>query len=165
MASDKDFWDKLEICGKTALPIVVALAAVFLNNQINTRAQASEWTKIALSVINKPLDQEDTNQILLRTWAVDVLADPTKLHSIDEDTKQALLNSDEPFDVSGWGLIWDAPGVAMPWGSVRDGKVPFIDSFEPTRESCNEYYEGLATGKRVASMYMIQSCNKLLGDE
>jgi len=72
--SGKDIWDKAEIIGKFAVPLVVAFAAVFLNNQFSKRSEDSEVTMIAVSILSsEPSDESRKDP--LRTWAAQQMVD------------------------------------------------------------------------------------------
>ncbi|MEM6564997.1 MAG: hypothetical protein AAF665_11155 [Pseudomonadota bacterium] len=70
--SEKDAWDRLEIVGKVALPIVVAGATIWFNSQVSQRQQSAEMTRIAVGVLSEADISEDDP---LRDWAVNILVD------------------------------------------------------------------------------------------
>ncbi|PIB25637.1 hypothetical protein BFP76_00425 [Amylibacter kogurei] len=99
----KDCWDKFEIFGKVLLPVVVAIAALFLNNQVSQRNLTGTKLQIAVGVLTgEPKD--DTKA--LRDWAINVLQHPDRDHSLSEEAalelrKQALPNRLR--EISNWG--------------------------------------------------------------
>lgn len=123
MSQPKDRWDKFEIFGKVALPIVVALAAVFLNNQISVRQIHSEKTALAVRVLSSPADPSRSTIDPIREWAVDVLES-------DYDFALAALNelltgtTLLPFvTVSGTDDYWLYPWeeTENPYSNLRPG--------------------------------------------
>lgn len=123
MSQPKDRWDKFEIFGKVALPIVVALAAVFLNNQISVRQIHSEKTALAVRVLSSPADPSRSTIDPIREWAVDVLES-------DYDFALAALNelltgtTLLPFvTVSGTDDYWLYPWeeTENPYNNLRPG--------------------------------------------
>ncbi|MBL3704640.1 hypothetical protein GI582_18235 [Sulfitobacter sp. BDSS02] len=69
MAEAKDWWDKLEIIGKVALPVVIAAATIWFNSQVSERQQNADMVSIAVEVLSQATEQNDP----LRDWAVDIL--------------------------------------------------------------------------------------------
>ena len=70
MSEQKDIWDKLEIAGKLALPVVIAGATIWFNSQISQRQQNADMVSIAVSVLGQEGESKDDP---LRSWAVKLL--------------------------------------------------------------------------------------------
>lgn len=72
LSNPKDFWDKADIAGKVALPVVIALVTLFFNNQINQRQRDTELVSIATRIVSEsPTTESDGDP--LRLWAIDIL--------------------------------------------------------------------------------------------
>ncbi|MEO1108237.1 MAG: hypothetical protein AAFX90_09975 [Pseudomonadota bacterium] len=70
---EKGFWDKLEIIGKVALPIVIAGATIWFNSQISARQQSAEMVKLAVGILSEKPQEDGVDP--LRVWAIDILVD------------------------------------------------------------------------------------------
>ncbi|MDU8928303.1 hypothetical protein RXV86_12980 [Alisedimentitalea sp. MJ-SS2] len=131
--AEKDNWDKFEIVGKIVVgltvPVVVAVAAYFLNTQISERTRSSEMTRIAVGVLSKSPSDEDYNSELepMRRWAIGVLQNPTADHPLSEDEADLLLRHPIFFDGFGGddgggsgsgGRSGDLNIVWVPWSEV-----------------------------------------------
>ena len=72
MSNQKDNWDKTDILAKVALPIIILVATLVYNNQLNYRQQSAAMVEIAVGVVSEaPSDDSQTNA--LRDWAIDKL--------------------------------------------------------------------------------------------
>lgn len=72
----KDCWDKAEIFGKVALPLVIAAATLTINSQINARQNQSAIVSMALGIVSEKPDPEDAANVdPLRLWAIDRLVE------------------------------------------------------------------------------------------
>lgn len=83
---EKDHWDKLEILGKVALPVVVAGATIWFNSEVSTRQQTAEMVKVAVGVLGQEGKEENDP---LRGWAVGILR---QQGGLSEDAANALVN-------------------------------------------------------------------------
>ena len=96
-SSEKDTWDKFEILGKIFIgllvPIVIAITAYLLNNQISERARATQMVQIAIGVLQTPPNDGGYSNadIELRRWAVNILENPSDEHILSSNAAEALL--------------------------------------------------------------------------
>lgn len=72
MSEPKDNWDKAEIVGKVALPIVIAAATLLYNNEVSARQQSSKMVELAIGIVTEP-PMDDGEPEPLRLWAIDIL--------------------------------------------------------------------------------------------
>ncbi len=91
--NQKDFWDKLEIIGKVALPVVIAGATLWFNSQLSSRQTSADMVQIAVGVLSQNVDDTEFELGVdpLREWAVEVLDNPTEIQELTEDAKSALV--------------------------------------------------------------------------
>lgn len=95
----KDFWDKLEIFGKSvAVVIVPAILAVLTwnwNTEKTRRDTAARMTEIALGVLQQDLEAKPTVNAL-RLWAVEVLQHPSNPPDLTEKAAQQIRQDGLP---------------------------------------------------------------------
>ena len=65
-AAGKDTWDKAEIIGKVAIPVIIAITALTLNDQLSQRAQDAEVIKIAVAILSERPSEEGASNSALR---------------------------------------------------------------------------------------------------
>lgn len=89
--SGKDLWDKIEIAGKVALPVVLLLGGYFLNSQFNQRQRANELIGIAIGILSAhPLEEPSETEEAIRNWAIEILRDPTGHHTLSDEIAEKL---------------------------------------------------------------------------
>ena len=94
----KDWWDKFEIVGKVvgavAIPVVLGLAAVYLDDRISQRERASELTSLAMGILT---DKPTVNDIeSIREWAISVLGSPESPPPMSKEALDALRQQPLP---------------------------------------------------------------------
>lgn len=69
------------------MAVVVALSALFLNNQISLRNLTGVKLQIAVGVLSEDPKQETQ---ALRNWAIDVLQDPEGNYALSDEAVKEL---------------------------------------------------------------------------
>lgn len=109
MAEPKDWWDKADIGGKIALPVVIAGPTIWFNAQTTERQENAKMVEVAARVLSAPADEESDP---LREWAVSQLQENGGL--TDEAGQKLLGNPDLTISVP-WNEVVDpgsfAPGI------------------------------------------------------
>ncbi|MEO1607094.1 MAG: hypothetical protein AAFU34_17415 [Pseudomonadota bacterium] len=94
----KDWWDKFEIAGKVAgavaIPAVLGLAAVYLDDRISQRERASELMALAIDILTGQPSVDDIEPI--REWAISVLGSPEAPPPMSAEALDALRQQPLP---------------------------------------------------------------------
>jgi hypothetical protein len=92
-AAGKDTWDKAEIIGKVAIPVIIAITALTLNDQLSQRAQDAEVIKIAVAILSERPSEEGASNSALRSWAIDEMVVRADL---SQDAAEELIDARLP---------------------------------------------------------------------
>ncbi|WP_159089334.1 hypothetical protein [Tateyamaria sp. Alg231-49] len=147
----KDFWDKFEIGGKVALPVVVALAALYLNDQVSQREVSGRMIELSISVLaSDPIyDEGEARVDPLRDWAVNVLRHPDNPPTLSRGAATELRRLGLPdegriqaYSSEEYIQLWQR------WDDLAYGPTGFYD-----RQSCIEL---MRSGPRDISLERIE---------
>lgn len=96
----KDAWDKIDIVGRAAIPIIVAVSVFLWNTERTSRDAAAQMITIATSILAAPPDEAAPGP--LRSWAIAVLQSPENPPTLTAEAAVALKTQSIPF-VSDFG--------------------------------------------------------------
>lgn len=102
----KDVWDKLDILGRAAIPVIVALSVYLWNSERTSRDTASQMIAVATAILTAPPEQSAPSA--LRGWAIAVLQSPHDPPLLTEAAALALQKEALP---------------SQPWGTVDPEKL------------------------------------------
>lgn len=101
-AKPKDFWDKIDIVARAAIPAIVAFSVWLWNAERTARDTAAQMITIATTILAAPPDKPAPSA--LRDWAIDVLQSPENPPTLDDEAAQALRMEGLPFILDGAAL-------------------------------------------------------------
>ncbi|UPT53263.1 hypothetical protein [Synechococcus phage Yong-L1-251] len=91
MNKAKDFWDKLDIGARAAIPVVIAVMVLFWNSERTKAESAAKMTEIAISILTQvPSSEAEQGTDPIRSWAVKVLQNPSKPPALSDDAAAQL---------------------------------------------------------------------------
>lgn len=90
----KDWWDKSAIIisalGTILTPVIIGLSVWWWNSDRTQRETASQMISIAVSILTLPPTELDTKMSPLRSWAIDVLQNPSDPPVLSDEAAVAL---------------------------------------------------------------------------
>lgn len=90
----KDHWDKAEIIAKflgaVFVPLVVGISVWAFNVQAGRRDTAAQMAQIAVGILSQQPTDGKTGGDALRSWAIDVLQNPTEVNPLSPDAANQL---------------------------------------------------------------------------
>lgn len=100
----KDLWDKIEVVGKIAVPVLVAITVLYWNGQKTARDTASAMTQVAVGILQaeRPVDGSDS---ALRNWAISVLERPSDPPPLSPEAATELRKRSLP-SVIPWSMVF-----------------------------------------------------------
>lgn len=94
MSDKKDIWDKLDICSRLIIPILIATSVWLWNHERTKTETAARMTEIAILILTSDR-ATDNEPDPIRLWAVNVLQDPSSPPPISLEAAAQLSNDPE----------------------------------------------------------------------
>ena len=88
MPEPKDWWDKAEIIGKIAVPVLIGFVVLFWNSQRTAHETRAAMTQIAIGILSER--PEEGQPTALREWAIAVLQNPTNPPRMSDEAARQL---------------------------------------------------------------------------
>ena len=98
MAEPKDKWDIADVILRGLVPITVGVMLLFWNNQRTTQQTAATMTEIAVGILSEEPKDEQSDP--LRSWAIEVLKNPSDPPTLSDDAAKLLRTENLPSTIS-----------------------------------------------------------------
>lgn len=93
---NKDAWEKWEVIGRVVSILLIPIVIAILGNTVNTSLKKSDidlrLIEMAVDVLKSPPSGEDSREVELREWAVDVINARLDV-KMSEQAKERLLTA------------------------------------------------------------------------